>query len=94
MKFLAKKISLEHLLSTQLQMQRDYGHMAKMHEYAVFYAKNITFTKTYLLDCEEKNFKFKDKMVGLISTHYIIVMKLLHHSIDQIYIILFYIGQK
>lgn len=43
---------------------RDYGHMAKMHEYAVFYAKNITFTKTYLLDCEEKNFKFKDKNGG------------------------------
>lgn len=41
---------------------RDYGHLAKMHEYILFYAKNIKFTKTNLLEKKDLIFKFKDTL--------------------------------
>lgn len=47
---------------------RDYGHIGKMQEYCLFYAKNISFTTTYLIEDEEKSFKFKDA-VGEFNIH-------------------------
>ncbi len=38
----------------------DYGHIAKTHEYALFYAKNSEVTVTDHLPDEEKTFKYKD----------------------------------
>ncbi|MEK4125687.1 site-specific DNA-methyltransferase [Anoxybacillus sp. FSL W8-0382] len=43
---------------------RDYGHIGKMHEYALFYAKNIKETTTNLLPDEDKSFRFKDEKGG------------------------------
>lgn len=43
---------------------RDYGHIGKMHEFALFYAKNISFTNTNLLPVEDKKFKFSDAVGG------------------------------
>ncbi|EMT45811.1 site-specific DNA-methyltransferase [Anoxybacillus flavithermus] len=43
---------------------RDYGHIGKMHEYVLFYAKNIEMTQTYMLPNEEKAFKYEDEMGG------------------------------
>lgn len=40
----------------------DYGHMAKQHEYALFYAKNIFETETYQLEEKDKEFKYEDKV--------------------------------
>ena len=39
----------------------DYGHIAKMHEYVLFYAKTIDATKTNWLLDEDKEFKYKDE---------------------------------
>lgn len=39
----------------------DYGHMAKMHDYALFYAKAIDETNTSQLPEEDKTFKFQDE---------------------------------
>jgi adenine-specific DNA-methyltransferase len=41
---------------------RDYGHIAKMHEYCIFYGKNTQFTQTNLIEDAEKSFKYKDDM--------------------------------
>ena len=38
----------------------DYGHMGKMHEYALFYAKDIACAETHQLEEESKEFKYKD----------------------------------
>jgi adenine-specific DNA-methyltransferase len=43
---------------------RDYGHIGKMHEYALFYSKNIYEAKTKLLPEHEKTFKFSDNISG------------------------------
>ncbi len=43
---------------------RDYGHIAKMHEYCLFYAKNIAKTKTNLLADTDKKFKYTDQKGG------------------------------
>ncbi|KAA5542331.1 site-specific DNA-methyltransferase [Adhaeribacter rhizoryzae] len=40
----------------------DYGHMGKMHEYALFYGKNAEETVTYQLPEEEKIFKYSDEI--------------------------------
>ena len=42
----------------------DYGHIAKTHEYALFYAKNALETTTVHLEDEEKTFKYKDSIGG------------------------------
>lgn len=42
----------------------DYGHLAKTHDYAYFYAKNIDKTYTNQLREEEKEFKYSDKIGG------------------------------
>lgn len=39
----------------------DYGHMAQMHDYVLFYAKNKEETSTYQLPDKTKTFKFKDE---------------------------------
>lgn len=39
---------------------RDYGHIGKMHEYALFYSKNVLYTKTNMLPEMDKKFKYKD----------------------------------
>ena len=39
---------------------RDYGHIAKQHEYVLFYAKNIQKTKTHTLKDASKTFKYSD----------------------------------
>jgi len=39
----------------------DYGHLAKVHDYAVFYAKNISETVTYQIPEENKKFKYRDE---------------------------------
>lgn len=43
---------------------RDYGHIGKMHEYVLFYAKNMEMAKTYMLPDEEKSFKYEDETGG------------------------------
>lgn len=40
---------------------RDYGHIGKMHDYIVFYAKNVEITETSMLIDENKAFKYVDK---------------------------------
>ena len=42
----------------------DYGHIAKMNDYILFYAKNIHHTITYPLKEEGKEFKYKDNVGG------------------------------
>jgi len=42
----------------------DYGHIAKTHDYALFYAKNISGATTNQLKVEEKEFKFEDEDGG------------------------------
>jgi len=39
---------------------RDYGHIGKMHEYTLFYAKDVDRTTTFLLPDKEKRFKYED----------------------------------
>jgi adenine-specific DNA-methyltransferase len=39
----------------------DYGHIAKMHDYALFYAKSIDATLTQPLAEEDKKFKYQDE---------------------------------
>lgn len=43
---------------------RDYGHIGKMHEYCLFYAKNSAKTKTNPLKDQDKKFRFKDEAGG------------------------------
>jgi len=43
---------------------RDYGHIGKMHEYALFYTKNYDFAKTFLIPEEDKVFKYNDERGG------------------------------
>src|SRR5947207_634 len=43
---------------------RDYGHIAKMHEYAHFYCKNVELAETSELDVKEKTFRFSDRKSG------------------------------
>lgn len=43
---------------------RDYGHIGKMHEYALFYGKNALNTQTYLIPTKDKNFRFSDSKGG------------------------------
>ena len=43
---------------------RDYGHIGKMHEYALFYAKNIEKTVTNLIPDTDRKFSYKDKDGG------------------------------
>jgi len=39
----------------------DYGHMAKMHDYVLFYAKDLAQTTTSQLEEEDKTFKYSDE---------------------------------
>lgn len=39
---------------------RDYGHIGKMHEFALFYAKNSNYTDTNELVDKSKSFKYSD----------------------------------
>ena len=43
---------------------RDYGHIGKMHEYCMFYAKNANKATTNLLPEVNKTFKYSDKKGG------------------------------
>lgn len=43
---------------------RDYGHIGKMHEFCLFYAKNSLLTNTNLLPEKEKSFKYQDEKGG------------------------------
>lgn len=43
---------------------RDYGHIGKMHEYCLFYAKNIDKTYTNLIPDNDKNFTYSDEVGG------------------------------
>lgn len=47
---------------------RDYGHIGKMHEYVLFYAKNIEETETFLIPEPTKIFKFSDER-GEFNVH-------------------------
>lgn len=47
---------------------RDYGHIGKMHEYCLMYAKNIFRLETNLLEDENKTFKYSDKL-GPFNIH-------------------------
>ncbi len=47
---------------------RDYGHIAKMHEYVLFYAKKACAAVTYLLPDPEKSFKYCDQQ-GEFNIH-------------------------
>jgi len=43
---------------------RDYGHIGKMHEYVLFFAKNIEFTSTNMIPEQGKKFKYIDECGG------------------------------
>lgn len=43
---------------------RDYGHLGKMHEYCVLYAKDVNQAVTYMLPEEGKVFKYMDSKGG------------------------------
>jgi len=43
---------------------RDYGHIGKMHEYALFYTKNYDIAETFLIPEEDKVFKYNDESGG------------------------------
>lgn len=43
---------------------RDYGHIGKMHEFVLFYAKNSNLANTNLLPEENKKFKYTDSKGG------------------------------
>lgn len=43
---------------------RDYGHIGKMHEYCLFYAKNMECTQTNMLPDTDKKFKYSDAIGG------------------------------
>lgn len=43
---------------------RDYGHIGKMHEFVLFYAKDIWSTQTNLLPVVDKTFKYSDERGG------------------------------
>lgn len=43
---------------------RDYGHIGKMHEFVLFYAKDIFFTETNLLPVVDKTFVYRDANGG------------------------------
>lgn len=43
---------------------RDYGHIGKMHEYVLMYAKDSNYTVTNKLIDKSKKFKFKDQIGG------------------------------
>jgi adenine-specific DNA-methyltransferase len=43
---------------------RDYGHIGKMHEFCIFYAKDYTKLTTNLIEDKEKVFKYKDNVSG------------------------------
>lgn len=43
---------------------RDYGHIGKMHEYALFYAKDIEKARTNLIPDNDKKFTYKDELGG------------------------------
>ena len=47
---------------------RDYGHIGKMHEYCLFYAKDETCLNTNLIPDEDKKFKYSDE-VGEFNIH-------------------------
>lgn len=43
---------------------RDYGHIGKMHEYCLFYAKDEMYLNTNLIPDEDKKFKYSDEIGG------------------------------
>jgi adenine-specific DNA-methyltransferase len=43
---------------------RDYGHIGKMHEFALFYGKNADCTTTNMLPDENKTFRYSDEISG------------------------------
>ena len=43
---------------------RDYGHIGKMHEFVLFYAKNALQTTTNMLPEHDKSFKYSDSKGG------------------------------
>lgn len=43
---------------------RDYGHMAKQHEFCLFYSKTTYLTDTNMLPDKAKSFKYKDEKGG------------------------------
>ena len=47
---------------------RDYGHIGKMHEFCMFYAKDILYTETNLIEDKEKSFRYKDD-TGEFNVH-------------------------
>ena len=43
---------------------RDYGHVGKMHEYILFYAKKYSYVETNMMPIEDKVFKYSDENGG------------------------------
>lgn len=43
---------------------RDYGHIGKMHDFCIFYAKDIMKTQTNMIEDKEKIFRYKDNIGG------------------------------
>lgn len=66
---------------------RNYGHMARMHDYCLMYAKNSEFVDTYEIEVQEKEFKYSDDKGASISILYITVTNRSIKGIDRIYII-------
>lgn len=58
---------------------RDYGHIGKMHEYVLFYARNAEYTKTNLIPVKDKSFAYKDS-VGPFNIHPLYNSNVAFHS--------------
>lgn len=43
---------------------RDYGHIGKMHEYCLFYVKDLFEAETFLIPDEDKTFRYEDEIGG------------------------------
>ena len=61
---------------------RDYGHIGKMHEYTLFYAKNFSETKSFLIPEKEKIFKYSDNLGGF-NIHPLYNSNVSFHAINR-----------
>ena len=68
---------------------RDYGHIAKQHEYCFFYSKSFSNADTKMLPDVTKTFKYKDKIGGFNIHPLYNSNENFHKETDQIFIIHF-----
>lgn len=61
---MGKENYLDTIVVRSTPNARDYGHVAKMHEYIHVYAKDASMTVSYFLNDDEKEFKYQDDKSG------------------------------